>query len=198
MAKRKTFGNLLDKEFPIILGENAVDKFFSELTEREKLLFEYYGIERPENIPHQARVLIIKMAQNAGIIGFMELPPKVGKPNLWAGKYGKLFWVRVKLQIYKKPTVSLRNNISIVKNKYDYKEPLDSLYVRYSEVCKNIEIQFIDKLMARLIESPEYTCNTSEEVLLHLASMLENDDDDSQAQEFQLLSSYLTFGSRQD
>ena len=63
-----------------------------------------------------------------------ETGKKVGRPSPWKGGKGAYLygWVEIYKSIY--PGKSLRYYIDMVRRKHNYKESLDSLYVRYNEM----------------------------------------------------------------
>lgn len=146
MAKRKLYGNILDIPLSPTLAatlikgaEFAAKQNHEELEEREKALFNYYGLKRPEFIDLTTRSLIKKLAIDNGIIGFIEKSAikKPGRPNKWYGETGILLYAQTKLMLLKYPGISLRDAINRTRTKYKYKEDINSLYTRYNEIIKN-------------------------------------------------------------
>lgn len=156
MAKRKQFGNILDVSLtdPFTLKITLEDQKVAalaheqELTEREQALFEHYGINFPSaEIPKEARDIIRKMAQDLRIQGFsfQEEIKKSGRPCKWTYTEGALLLLRVQITRMENPSLSIRSAISIIKNKYNYKYSVNTLYVRHKEAQKTENVHGIVK-----------------------------------------------------
>lgn len=174
MAKRKIYNSILDKPLqPYSLYEplkkigffNEKDQFIQnlyqkEIRERENALYEYFGLKRPKHIDPTTQQLIKQMAIKLGFIGFTEKGDikKPGKPSKWNDIYGLIFFLRVKSQLYKKPNIPLRQAIDIVRRQH-YKDSLDTLYTRYSELQKNKNSlgYFIYILLKNIFSAKGYT-----------------------------------------
>ena len=108
---------------------------------RVAALYIKYGCKCPHisDLDEGTVKLITQLGRELKIKGFfyeneLEEP---GRPKLWAGMQGCLFWVQVRLMQETYPEASLRSNIRRVITKYKYKDSLNSLYVRYNELIKN-------------------------------------------------------------
>lgn len=156
MAKRKQYGNILAVPLTDLFSlkidledkEAAALAHEQELTEREQALFEYYGVSFPSaEIPKEARKVIRKMAQELKIQGFFfqEEIKVPGRPCKWIYTEGALLLIRVQITRMEKPSLSLRSAISIIKNKYNYKYSVNTLYVRYKEAEKSGNVRGIVK-----------------------------------------------------
>lgn len=148
MAKRKKFGLVLD--MPLTYRDtghlNKAAKQSAEKLNQLELelrimeLFQHYGLSMPsEKLPEATVNLIISMARDLKIPGFFykrEIK-RPSRPSKWGDKAGLTLALQAEIISTQNPSMALRSVLNIVKKKYGYKQPLDSLYVRYSEAVKS-------------------------------------------------------------
>lgn len=124
----------------LLSDDTLIQQHDADLIEREKALFQKYGLTRPAQLSTDTRKLIQLMAVDLNINGFKtanEVKP-CGRPNKWKEiDVILLFGIRVYLMQQKHPTYSLVNIINHVAKKYYPDENPKSLYTRYHEIFNN-------------------------------------------------------------
>lgn len=117
------------------LGNSTKD---SCLIDREKALFEHYGLERPKDLDPVARKLIQEMAKKLNFVGFMDFTKvkKVGHPDKWMGRDGLLLVELAEKYKAKNPKMTWKDVMKRVKKDLKYDGTAENLYIRYRGILK--------------------------------------------------------------